>query len=169
MNKLHYRTPNMSLSLPDGETDTRSNGGNRLFRFRSVNRECLSAQGMLRPRKATVLIYIGRDRAISRNAFLLGLSLILLNIADALLTHAGISLLGVEFEGNFALRELMVRLDSAALALFFTKSIAVGFIVWLTIAAHTERWVRPLLGIASGVFIAFAIIPWSVILLSHAL
>ncbi|MCI5065536.1 DUF5658 family protein [bacterium] len=123
----------------------------------------------LRPRKPTVLIRFGEEHAISRNAFLLGLSLILLNIADALLTHAGISLFGFEMEGNEMLRKLMVEWESAGLALFYTKSCTALLIVWLTIKAHDRRWIRPLLGITSGIFIAFAIIPWSVFLLHHTL
>lgn len=124
---------------------------------------------LLRPRKATVLIYLGNDRAISRNAFLLGFSLILLNIADALLTHSGLSLFGMHMEGNTALRHLMISLNSAGLALFLTKTLATFVIVWLTIQAHTERWVRPLLGVACGIFIAFAVIPWSVMILQHSM
>ena len=118
----------------------------------------------IRRRKPTVLIHVGRV-SLSRQAFLLGFALILLQIADGLLTYAGLKTFGVHMEGNIFLREFMLRLGSVSTALFITKLFAIGVITWLTFQAHENRWIRPFLGLMCGIFLSLAVIPWSMYIL----
>ena len=106
--------------------------------------------------------------SVSRKALLLGLSLILLQIADGLLTYSGLNIFGVHMEGNTMLREMMHRSGSVAWVLFLTKMFAIAMIAWLTFQASTKRWLRPVLGFLSGVFFSMAILPWCIFILHGA-
>ncbi len=120
-----------------------------------------------RVRKPTVHIRMGR-LSVSRKALLLGFSLILLQIADGLLTYSGLNIFGVQMEGNTMLREMMHRSGSVAWVLFLTKMFAIAMIAWLTFQATTRRWLRPVLGFLSGIFFSVAVLPWCFFILHGA-
>ena len=84
-----------------------------------------------RIRKPTVHIRMG-SLSVSRKALLLGLSLVLLQIADGLLTYSGLQLFGISMEGNSFLRSLMHQSGSISTVLFFPKLFAISIIIWLT-------------------------------------
>ncbi|MCB0355233.1 MAG: hypothetical protein KDD64_16995 [Bdellovibrionales bacterium] len=120
---------------------------------------------ILRQRKPTVLLHFGSSYSISKKAFLLGLSLALIQIADGLLTYHGLSKLGFEMEGNPFLRHLMLLEGGCGGVLLFTKFFALSFVVWLTFQAHSKKWIRPVLGFLTGIFFSLAVIPWCFVIL----
>jgi uncharacterized membrane protein len=115
-----------------------------------------------RVRNPTVLLKVGRV-GISRKAATLGALLLVLQILDGLLTFAGLSIFGIEMEGNALLRDL-AHAYGAAPALFFVKLVAIVFVLFLTINAHKRRYLRPLIALLVVIYLALAIIPWVYIL-----
>ena len=92
-----------------------------------------------RVRKRTILVELG-SRVISKQALELGAVLIVCQILDGLLTYAGLSLMGVQMEGNSLLRELM-HVYGLAPTIFVAKSLAIVLAVVLMLHAHSRRWI----------------------------
>lgn len=143
--------PTKSRSLPrirveDGETDHVTYRGDRI-------------------RRPTVLIKVG-ELAISKRAFLLGTFLAVCQILDGFLTYLGVSLRGVQMEGNTFLRVLMYAYGATAV-LFFAKLFALLAVILLTVYAHRRRWIRPLIATLIAIYLALAIIPWVYIISSY--
>ena len=93
----------------------------------------------------------------------LGLILALLQIADGLLTALGMSHYGTNMEGNLLLRELM-HLVGFIPALVMVKTVAIGVVTGLCLHAYSVSWLKPAFKIVIGLYITFAVLPWSVIL-----
>ncbi|MBX7142839.1 MAG: DUF5658 family protein [Oligoflexia bacterium] len=118
-----------------------------------------------RIRRPTVLIRVGY-LSISKRAFLLGLALLLCQALDGVLTWLGLRILGIHMEGNAFLRELMYAYGTAPV-LFSAKLASLVCVGLLTFFAHRRRWIRPLIGILIAVYLALAVIPWTVVILRH--
>ncbi len=113
-------------------------------------------------RKPTILIRVGRQ-SLSRKAFFIGLALAFCQIMDGLLTYIGLSLFGVQMEGNDLLRNLM-HFYGMAPALFAVKFIALAIAVLLAFQAHRRKWMRPLLVGVVGFYLVLAVFPWSILI-----
>jgi len=110
-----------------------------------------------RIRRPTVLIRVG-DRSISKKAFLLGLTLVLVQILDGILTYIGVEIAGFE-EGNSVVRRLMDAYGAVP-ALTLVKFLAILLACLLAFYAHQRKWVRPLIAVTIGIYLALAILPW---------
>lgn len=110
-------------------------------------------------RRPTVLIRFG-SYSMSKKAFLLGLTLVLLQVLDGLLTYAGLSLLGIHMEGNVFLRELM-HAYGTAVPLVIVKILAILIVLRLTFFAHNRRWIRPLIFALIVIYFVLAVAPWT--------
>jgi hypothetical protein len=104
---------------------------------------------------------------LSSKAAILGVSLIVLQLLDGFLTFWGLSIFGVEMEGNVLLRDLAI-LYGAAPALFFVKLVAIGFVIFLTFFAHRRRWIRPVIVALVVLYLTLAVIPWIYLLVGNA-
>lgn len=111
-----------------------------------------------RVRKSTVLITVGK-LSISRKALYLGVSLVACQILDGILTYSGLTLMGVQMEGNHFLRELMHAYGMAPI-LFAVKTGAILLAVGLMLHAHSRKWVRPVIFSLVLVYLTLAVIPW---------
>lgn len=111
-----------------------------------------------RKRRNTVLIKVGRH-SFSKKAFQLGLLLAIFQILDGGLTYIGLLSHGIEMEGNTILHRMMSAYGLFP-ALFIAKSLALTFVVVLTVLAHRRRWIRPFLIFLSLVYLLLAVIPW---------
>jgi len=115
-----------------------------------------------RVRESTVVIRMG-GISLSRKAFIVGAALVCCQFLDGILTYLGLALLGVHMEGNAFLRELMHAYGKAPV-LFVIKTIAVLFVVGLTFFSHRRRWVRWIICALVCVYLALALIPWTLII-----
>lgn len=113
-------------------------------------------------RKPTVLIRVGKQ-SLSRKAFFIGLALAACQIMDGLLTYVGLSLFGVNMEGNDLLRSLM-HFYGMAPALFTVKFVALAIAVLLAFQAHRRKWMRPILVGVVGFYLVLAVLPWTVLI-----
>lgn len=95
--------------------------------------------------------------------FFLGTSLVILQILDGILTGFGISLLGIDAEGNALLRALMEQFGFVA-ALVITKLIAIFLICFVCVSAKKHYWIQYALSSMVFFYTFFAIVPWMVIL-----
>ena len=103
----------------------------------------------------------GDEREIIR----LGIFLIVLQTADGWLTAIGISLHGLEMEGNGLIRAFMLDVGAAP-AIITAKLFAIGAVVALVFLARRVAWLRDALGVMSCVYLFSAIIPWTYLLAS---
>lgn len=115
-----------------------------------------------RQRRQTVLLRIGK-RAISKQALQLGVILAVMQFLDGLLTYAGVSILGVNMEGNSFIRVLMHAYGSFP-ALFLAKIFAVVMAFFLTMHSHRRRWIRPIIVVLCLFYLALAVVPWTYII-----
>lgn len=113
-------------------------------------------------RKPTILIRVGKQ-SLSRKAFFIGIALAFCQIMDGLLTYIGLSLFGVQMEGNGLLRNLM-HFYGMAPALFAVKFIALAIAVVLAVQAHRRKWMRPILVGVVGFYLVLALVPWTVLI-----
>jgi hypothetical protein len=97
--------------------------------------------------------------------FYLGLTLILIQILDGIMTSVGIATYGIKAEGNPLLYMLMQQYDYM-LVLFFTKSIAILIILGICHSAKFINWIHYAMFTVIGIYLSAAIIPWAWILLS---
>ena len=115
-----------------------------------------------RRRRKTILLKMGTF-SISKKALQLGLILALCQVLDGFLTYLGLSLLGVEMEGNAFLRTLM-EVHGTFPVLFISKIIALGLVIVLTGYAHRRKWIRPIIAILCMIYLVLAVLPWSFII-----
>lgn len=101
--------------------------------------------------------------SLSRKALLLGVTLILCQIVDGLLTYTGLLLLGVEMEGNGLLRE-MIYAYGLVPGLCMAKVGALVSVALITVAAHRRKWIRPIILALSAVYVTLALVPWTLVL-----
>jgi uncharacterized membrane protein len=117
-----------------------------------------------RKRRHTILLKIG-TYSISKKALELGLLLAVFQMLDGLLTYLGLTLLGVDMEGNAFLHKLM-HAYGAFPVLFLTKIVALALVILLTSYAHRRKWIRPIIAILCLTYLALAVIPWTYIIAS---
>jgi hypothetical protein len=102
----------------------------------------------------------------SREVIILSSLLVALQIADLVLTAVGVSLFGVNAEGNPLIRGLMQHMGILP-ALVIVKSVAICIIGMLVLLARTVPWVPVAMRAVAAIYILAAIIPWSGILLTQ--
>jgi Domain of unknown function (DUF5658) len=102
----------------------------------------------------------------SREILLLALTLMLLQIADGVLTAVGVIHLGINMEANPILRSLM-QSYGPAVALMTVKSMAVGVIAILATLSASVSWLAMAFRGLVLLYTIFAIMPWSIILYSY--
>ncbi len=127
------------------------------FKIEKGTTEHISLNGR-RVRNPTVLLKVG-SKGISYKAAGLGVLLLILQVLDGVLTFAGLSVFGVEMEGNTLLRQL-AHAYGAGPTLFFVKLTAIGFVIFLTLNAHRRRYLRPIIATLVVIYLTLAVIPW---------
>ena len=103
------------------------------------------------------------ELADARRAMVVGFSLALLQALDGVLTSMGVSRFGTGAEGNPILRFLMEEFGQLPI-LGIVKTIAIFFVLALSIYARRLAWVRNAMGAISAIYLFTAIIPWTYIL-----
>ena len=106
-----------------------------------------------------------RAHAPTREVALLGLALVILQLMDGLLTAIGVANFGTSAEGNPLLYMLMEQFGYGP-ALIATKALSIVIIGILCSLASRVSWLIPALKAVVVIYIAAAIVPWSVILVS---
>ena len=109
-----------------------------------------------------------RGVACSREIVILGLVLALIQIADGILTGIGINQFGVSAEGNAFIRSMMEAWGYIP-ALVVIKTFALTVIGMLCMLASIVTWLRSAMKLVIALYLFAAIIPWSMILVHHAL
>ena len=95
--------------------------------------------------------------------FLLGFLLVGIQALDAWFTFVGVSLFGVEVEGNLVLRQVMTHWGPGE-ALAVTKGIVLLINISLLCMIDRKPWIKNgLIGVA-GIYLCAAIFPWAYIL-----
>jgi hypothetical protein len=115
-------------------------------------------------RSPTVLIRVRRRDFLSRKAFILGLLLVLCHLADGFLTFWGIESFGTLGERNPLVQRLVYHHGTIP-GIFIAKSAGVAFSLVLIALSHKRRWVRPVLSLSIGLYIALAIVPWTMLII----
>jgi uncharacterized membrane protein len=133
----------VKFKVEEGETEQITYGGKRV-------------------RRKTVLLRVGQY-SISQKALLLGLMLAICQVFDGFLTYIGLSIMGVQMEGNTFLRTLMEAYGKAPV-LFASKLIAIFLIGILTFEANRRRWVRPFIVLLILIYLGLAVFPWTYII-----
>lgn len=125
----------------------------------------------IRPRRSiTLSIPISRQNTLifsiekpSRDIIYLGVFLASLQVFDGMLTVEGLNELSIYAEGNTMLRFFMARYGLHK-TIFISKSIAVIFVIVMTVLGRRIRWVRDAITVISVFYLIMAIIPWLIIL-----
>lgn len=102
----------------------------------------------------------------TKDIYVTGLILALLQIADGVLTAIGIFRFGVHAEGNPLLKSLMMTVGPVE-ALIIVKLIAISVIATLCMLATQISWVTKALKGMIVLYMCAAIIPWTAILFSQ--
>jgi len=102
----------------------------------------------------------------SKNILILGSILAILQILDGLLTGLGMYYFGTSAEGNPLLRMLMENYGYVN-ALVLTKLFALGVIGALCMLASKVSWISMAFKGVIAIYLLFAVIPWTVILLTR--
>jgi hypothetical protein len=103
---------------------------------------------------------------VSQGAVVAATLLVLLQILDGILTHRGLSLYGgVGGEGNGLLRYAMSSYGIIP-ALIMAKGMAVSLIFALCSISHRVNWIENAFKGLIALYLVFAILPWTGILLS---
>jgi len=98
---------------------------------------------------------------------LLGLLLILLQLADGVLTAMGMAQFGLNAEGNVLLQSLMHRIGYIP-ALVFAKGLAVLVVCTLCVLSNRIAWIGSAMKVVIGIYFFAAVLPWTVLLWTHA-
>ena len=115
----------------------------------ALPRLCLIQGGFTASRKNEVLV--------------LGVILALLQVLDGLLTGLGMASFGTSMEGNLLLRSLMHAIGWAP-AIILVKGASIGIIVFLCGQAGKVSWLKQAMRGVAGLYVVFAIVPWTYIL-----
>jgi hypothetical protein len=103
---------------------------------------------------------------MSQGAIVAATLLVLIQILDGILTHRGLSLYGgIGGEGNGLLRYAM-SMYGVIPALVMAKGMAVSLIFALCSIAHRINWIENAFKGLIALYLIFAILPWTGILLS---
>jgi hypothetical protein len=103
------------------------------------------------------------SKTLASEVAALGIILALLQISDGILTAIGMVYYGTSMEGNLLLRELMGLLGTVP-ALVLVKTLAIGVVTGLCLYAYPIKWLKPAFKLVIGLYLFFAVLPWSVIL-----
>lgn len=103
-----------------------------------------------------------RESVIKQEVYYLFGLLVLLQAADASLTAFGVSMFGIEAEGNVLLRFLMSHIGFAS-TLAITKILSILVIFFMALKADAILWIKSAFGVLCGVYLSAAIIPWTYI------
>lgn len=106
------------------------------------------------------------EQMARKDILFLGLILILMQVADGLLTAYGVSLFGTAAEGNPLVRSLM-DIFGYLPALFIVKACAVMIIFYLCKLSSEVIWLTGAMRGMIGLYLLAAIIPWTAILVRH--
>ncbi|MGI6680206.1 MAG: DUF5658 family protein [Bdellovibrionota bacterium] len=104
----------------------------------------------------------------SKEVITLGVILITLQIADAILTNIGMNVFGTSMEGNALLRNVMENYGTVA-ALVASKSLAVATIIGLVYLSNHVNWIKAALKCVIAIYMTFAIAPWTILLTQNLL
>ncbi|HEX9804589.1 MAG TPA: DUF5658 family protein [Candidatus Dojkabacteria bacterium] len=100
----------------------------------------------------------------SRKIKLIGLSVIALQVTDGLLTYAGLAKYGIKAEANPFLANLMVEYGVLE-TLVVVKFLAIVATLILMKLSSQFSFIREMLAFTCVVYTAFAVLPWSFILI----
>jgi len=101
----------------------------------------------------------------AKNIMILGSIMAILQLLDGILTGLGMYYFGTSAEGNPLLRVLMENYGYIN-ALVITKTFAIGVIVALCMLASKVSWISMAFKGVIGIYLVFAVIPWTIILLT---
>jgi hypothetical protein len=93
--------------------------------------------------------------------------LIVVQAVDGLLTSLGVSTFGIEAEGNPLIRAMMYAMGHN-MAIGLAKFVAVLLVITLAVMARKRGWIGGVLGALTCFYLAIAIIPWTVILITNS-
>lgn len=117
---------------------------------------------------ATLSIVEGGLSKVQREVLLLGVLLSLMQVLDGVLTGFGMATYGTSMEGNILLRSLMHTIGYLP-ALFLVKSASIGVIAFLCSQALKVRWLKVAMRAVIAIYLVFAVVPWTYILLTEYL
>ena len=106
---------------------------------------------------------ISNIKTPSKDVIVLGLILIALQIADAILTNIGMNLFGTGMEGNSLLRSVMENYGTVA-ALTVSKAFAIATIIALVYLSSQIQWIKGALKGVIVIYFSFAIAPWTILI-----
>ena len=104
---------------------------------------------------------------IKKEVLYLGAFLAILQVLDGILTALGVINFGTDAEGNMLLRALMEQVGHIP-ALFIAKSLAIVVVGALCVLSNQIKWVGRAFRIVIGIYLVFAIIPWTMIMVTKA-
>ena len=99
---------------------------------------------------------------ISKETLCLCAILVVLQLFDGILTARGVSILGIESEGNLIIRNLMYFLGIAP-ALLVVKTVAISIVVALGVISESVPWLCGALRGLAVVYLGAAVVPWCII------
>lgn len=91
-----------------------------------------------------------------------------IQVCDGLMTILGVSMLGLNMEGNLLLRELMYLLGHTP-AIIIVKLIALLVVGMLSVLSLHIRWIPSAMKGLIAIYLLCAILPWSYILIPSLL
>ena len=98
-----------------------------------------------------------------RRTVVLGIALILLQLADGLFTSVGVFRFGTSVEGNPLLRFFMEEFGCYS-TLAAVKGVAIVMVLILCMSAKKFPWVNSAMGAITCVYTFAAIVPWTYVL-----
>lgn len=99
---------------------------------------------------------------VSRETLFLCAVLVALQLLDGLLTARGVSILGIESEGNLVIRNLM-HFVGVVPALVVVKTIAISIVLTLGVISESVPWLCGALRGLAVVYLGAAVVPWCII------
>lgn len=139
--------------------------GQAAVKYSTVNgsavRHAASAHACARP--SLSLIQGRQESSKSNEVLVLGLILALLQVLDGLLTGLGMASFGTSMEGNILLRSLMHAIGWAP-AIILVKGSSIAIIAFLCAQAGKVSWLKHAMRGVAGIYVVFAILPWTYIL-----
>ena len=120
-----------------------------------------------RPAVSLTLVHGGLTRS-QREVLILGIILSLAQVLDGILTGIGMATYGTSMEGNALLRSLMHSIGYLP-ALLIVKSASIGVIAFLCAQALRVSWLKLAMRAVIAIYIVFAIVPWTYILVTEYL
>ncbi len=104
-----------------------------------------------------------RTNTLPLDIIFLGITMVIIQILDGILTGVGVAQFGTTAEGNFLIRNLM-ELIGFVPALIIAKTAAVGVIAALCVLSQSVLWLKTAMKVVVGIYLAAAIVPWMILL-----